>query len=203
MALGGAIVCTGAAAAQDFIVLNSTDQAFAKGVELRSGQRVNLSPGKTMTLISVSGEVRTLTGGTLGAVIPKATTATPQPSAIAALRAMVLRPPPRRVVGAMRGMGNCPKLEELKTMDTIVAAETRGCTTVAKAALEAYLLNTAAVPVTAEEAAAAAAAPVAASVAPAPAVPPVPAVAPTPPAQNNGSMNSTDRGRSMKKTTTN
>lgn len=185
------MACAGVAAAQDFIVLNSTDQAFVKGAELRSGQRVNLGPGQRMTVISVSGDVRTLTGGNLGVVIPKSTTAAPQPSAFAALRAMVLRPPPRRVVGAMRGMGNCPKLEELKTIETIIAAETRGCTTVAKAALDSYLLETAAQPVTAEESAAAA-----------PLPPPAPVVAPapqTPPAPTVDSMKSTDRGRSMAK----
>ena len=57
-----------------------------------------------------------------------------------ALQALVKRPLPRRSFGAMRGPGDCPAADELKTLEEILAAAAReGCDRNARVALENYL----------------------------------------------------------------
>lgn len=129
----------GAAAASDYIVVNSTDPAIKKGQAFDAGARVPLGAGKSITLMRASGEVTTLRGAAGGVAVPGARMAAADQARFETLRALVQPPPEGRTFGARRG-GICPALESLATLDDIVrVAETSGCKTVARQALDAYL----------------------------------------------------------------
>ncbi|HEX7948513.1 MAG TPA: hypothetical protein VF495_27865 [Phenylobacterium sp.] len=129
----------GTALASDYIVVNSTDPGIKKGQAFDAGARVQLAAGQTLTLMRASGEVTTLKGAPAGVVVPGAKLAAADAARFETLRALVQPPPEGRTFGARRG-GICPAVEALTTLDDIVrVAETSGCKTVARQALEAYL----------------------------------------------------------------
>ena len=129
----------GTALASDYIVVNSTDPGIKKGQAFDAGARVQLAAGQTLTLMRASGEVTTLKGAAAGVVVPGAKLAAADAARFETLRALVQPPPEGRTFGARRG-GICPAVEALTTLDDIVrVAETSGCKTVARQALEAYL----------------------------------------------------------------
>lgn len=129
----------GTALASDYIVVNSTDPGIKKGQAFDAGARVQLAAGQTLTLMRASGEVTTLRGAPAGVVVPGAKLAAADAARFETLRALVQPPPEGRTFGARRG-GICPAVEALTTLDDIVrVAETSGCKTVARQALEAYL----------------------------------------------------------------
>lgn len=129
----------GVAAASDYIVVGSSDPAFKRGQAFDAGDKVALGAGKTLTLMRASGEVTTVRGAAAGATIPGAKLAAADAARFETIRALVQPPPEGRTFGARRG-GICPALESLQTLDDIVrVAETSGCKTVARQALDAYL----------------------------------------------------------------
>lgn len=129
----------GAAAASDYIVVSSSDPSIPRGQALDAGARVALGAGKTITVMRATGEVMTLKGGASGVVVPAAKMAAADSARFETLRALVEPPPQGRTFGARRG-GICPAIESLTTLDDIVrVAETSGCKTVARKALDAYL----------------------------------------------------------------
>jgi hypothetical protein len=132
----------GTALASDYIVVNSTDPGIKKGQAFDAGARVQLSAGQTLTLMRASGEVTTLKGAAAGVVVPGAKLAAADAARFETLRALVQPPPEGRTFGARRG-GICPAVEALTSLDDIVrVAETSGCKSVARQALEAYLAKT-------------------------------------------------------------
>jgi len=149
-AAAATMLLTGAALAHDYIVVSSSDPAIAKGVVLSGGAVVPLASGRSLTVMSPTGQLNTYRGGAGAVVLPKLETAT-DPGFIDALAALVRRPPPRRVTGAMRGgptgavrgaiglVPACAPAAELTTVEQIVAADAAGCGMTAKAALDAYL----------------------------------------------------------------
>lgn len=134
-----ALAVGGSAVASDYIVVNSTDPSIKRGQALDAGSRVALGAGQTLTLMRASGEVTTLRGANGGVAVPGARLASADTARFETLRALVQPPPEGRTFGARRG-GICPALETLTTLDDIVrVAESSGCKTVARQALEAYL----------------------------------------------------------------
>jgi hypothetical protein len=101
-----------------------------------------------VTLISAGGEVVILKGTESGIKVP--TLAKPAGSAASTtLAALVNRPPPRRNFGAMRGNDKCRSVEELQTLEAILAvSDIEGCGRIAQAALEAYINKAEAAPAT-------------------------------------------------------
>jgi hypothetical protein len=133
-----------AAMASDYIVVSSNDPAIPRGQAVDAGARLNLGAGKSVTLMRASGEVTTLKGGAAGVTVPMAKTASNDQGRFATLQALVAPPPEGRTFGARRG-GLCPAIETLTTLDDIVrVAETSGCKTVARQALDNYLAGQAA-----------------------------------------------------------
>jgi hypothetical protein len=129
----------GAAVASDYIVVSSSDPAIKRGQAFDAGAKVALGAGKTLTVMRASGEVTTLRGGAAGTTIPGARVAAADAARFETLRALVEPPPQGRTFGARRG-GICPAMESLTTLDDIVrTAESSGCKTVARQALDAYL----------------------------------------------------------------
>jgi hypothetical protein len=132
----------GAAAASDYIVVSSSDPSIPRGQAVDAGARLALAAGKSVTLMRATGEVMTLKGGASGVVVPAAKMAAADSARFETLRALVEPPPQGRTFGARRG-GICPAIESLTTLDDIVrVAETSGCKTVARKALDAYLAKT-------------------------------------------------------------
>ena len=139
--IGAALSLTfgGVAIASDYIVVNSTDPAIKRGQAFDAGARVALGTGKTVTLMRASGEVTTLRGAPSGAIVPAGRVASADAARFETLRALVEPPPQGRTFGARRG-GICPAVESLTNLDDIVrTAESSGCKTVARQALDAYL----------------------------------------------------------------
>lgn len=133
------LICGGAAMASDYIVVGSTDPAIKKGQAYDAGAKLALGAGKTVTLMRASGEVTTLRGSTAGVTLPSAKLAAADAGRFETLRALVEPPPSGRTFGARRG-GICPAVETLTTLDDIIrTAESSGCKTVARQALDAYL----------------------------------------------------------------
>jgi hypothetical protein len=133
------LVCGGAAMASDYIVVGSTDPAIKRGQAFDAGARVALGAGKTLTLMRASGEVTTLRGANNAVVVPANRLAAADAGRFETLRALVEPPPQGRTFGARRG-GICPALETLVTLDDIIrTAESSGCKTAARQALDAYL----------------------------------------------------------------
>ncbi|MBJ7413371.1 MAG: hypothetical protein JHD15_23855 [Phenylobacterium sp.] len=129
----------GTAAASDYIVVNSTDPGFKRGQAFDAGAKVALGAGKTLTLMRATGEVVTLRGAAAGATVPGARMAAADSARFETLRSLVEPPPTGRTFGARRG-GICPAAETLTSLDDIVrTAESSGCKTVARQALDAYL----------------------------------------------------------------
>lgn len=140
--LAVSFACGTAAVASDYIVVGSTDPAIKRGQAFDAGARVSLGAGKTLTLMRASGEVTTVRGAPAGIVIPSARLAAADSARFETLRALVEPPPQGRTFGARRG-GICPALETLTTLDDIIrTAESSGCKTVARQALDAYLAKT-------------------------------------------------------------
>jgi hypothetical protein len=127
----------GGAQAGDYVVVASTDPAVKPGLELDGGQRVALGVGRTLRLISASGEVTTLRGSASGAVAPRPGAPT-DPTRLAQLKILIDPPPTSRTFGGRRA-GVCPDPSTLKTMDEILTVQSGGCAQEAKAALEAYV----------------------------------------------------------------
>lgn len=126
-----------AAAAADYVVVNSTDPALRPGSEVSAGQRIDLAAGQTLRLINATGEVTTLRGGPNGATAPRAGAAA-DPTRIAQLKVLIDPPPQGRTFGGRRA-GVCPNPAALTTLDQILAVQSGGCADQARAALEAYL----------------------------------------------------------------
>jgi hypothetical protein len=141
----------GVAAASDYIVVSSSDPAFKRGQAFDAGAKVALGAGKTLTLMRASGEVTTVRGTAGGVTIPASKLAAADAARFETIRALVQPPPEGRTFGARRG-GICPALETLQTLDDIVrVAETSGCKTVARQALDAYLAKNGAAPSTQQD----------------------------------------------------
>ena len=141
----------GVAAASDYIVVSSSDPAFKRGQAFDAGARVALGAGKTLTLMRASGEVTTVRGSAAGVTIPASRLAAADAARFETIRALVQPPPEGRTFGARRG-GICPAIETLQTLDDIVrVAETSGCKTVARQALDAYLAKNGAAPETQQQ----------------------------------------------------
>lgn len=150
-----------AAVAADYVVARSNVAAIGKGTQFAAGASVPLEEGQVLTLVSSGGEVLVLRGAAGGVRLP-ALAGGAQAASVSALTALVNRPPPRRSFGAMRGKDTCPAIETLITMESILAASAiEGCGTLARDALERYI-------VAREAAAAPAAAPAASGSAPKP-----------------------------------
>ncbi|WP_293676460.1 hypothetical protein [uncultured Phenylobacterium sp.] len=131
-----AIAAAGTARAADYVVVKSTDPAIKAGLTLSAGQRVNLAPGQTLTLIAAAGDVTTLKGGAAGAVAP-VRRSQGDSARLEALRVLIDPPPTGRTFGGRRG-GVCPDPTTLKTLDDILAVQRGDCARAARAALEAY-----------------------------------------------------------------
>lgn len=132
----------GSALASDYIVVNSTSPDIKKGTAFDAGAKVALAAGQTLTLMRASGEVTTLRGSAAGVTVPGAKLAAADTARFETLKALVQPPPEGRTFGARRG-GICPAVEALTTLDDIVqVAETSGCKSVARQALENYLAKT-------------------------------------------------------------
>lgn len=138
LAAAASALLTGAALAHDYIVVSSNDPAIAKGVVLDGGAIVPLAAGRTLTVMSATGATSTFRGGEAVVALPRLATAA-EPGFLDALAALVRRPPPRRVTGAMRGPSSCAPAAELTTVEQIVAADAAGCGMTAKVALDAYV----------------------------------------------------------------
>lgn len=140
MILAGAMV--GPAIASDYVVVKSTDPTIKRGQAFDAGAKVALGPGQSLTVMRASGEVATLRGSAGGVRLPAARLAAADTARFEALRALVQPPPEGQTFGARRG-GICPAVEALTDLDDILkTAEASGCTTVARQALEAYLVKT-------------------------------------------------------------
>lgn len=131
----------GAAQAADFVVVGSTDPGLKPGLELDAGQRVPLSAGRTLTLMTAGGAVSTLRGGAGGAVAPRSSGQVDGPR-MAALKILINPPPSGATFGARRS-GLCPDPATLTTLDDILSVQSGGCQTQARAALDAYVARTA------------------------------------------------------------
>ncbi len=129
-----------AAMAADYVVARSNVATIGKGTQFAAGASVPLEDGQVLTLVSSGGEVLVLRGAAGGVRLP-ALAGGAQAAAVATLTALVNRPPPRRSFGAMRGKETCPAIETLTTMESILAASAvEGCGTLARDALERYIV---------------------------------------------------------------
>lgn len=137
-----ALAFAGAAQAADYLIVASTDPALARGAELDGGQRIPLGAGRTLTLLTDSGEVTTVRGAAGGVVLPRRA-APPAPERLATLKLILSpAPAPARTFGGRRG-GVCPDPGGLTTIDQITAVQQAGCEAEARKALEAYLAKAA------------------------------------------------------------
>ncbi len=124
--------------ANDYIVARSSDPAIERGSAWAAGSSLALGAGQSVTMVTPGGDVLNLEGAEGGIVLP--TRAAGGSASTEALQALIKRPMPRRSFGAMRGPGDCPSAEDLKTLDEILAAAAReGCDRNARVALENYL----------------------------------------------------------------
>ena len=122
--------------AADYVVVRSSAPAVAKGAQLAAGQRVDVGPGQVLTVVSAGGEVSVLRGAAGGVTLP-ALAAASQAASSAALVALVSRPAPRRSFGAMRGKDDCPAVESLTSVESILAAaKSESCASIAQQALD-------------------------------------------------------------------
>ena len=129
----------GAAAASDYIVVNSTDPTVKRGMPLDAGMHVSVAAGKTLTVMRATGEVTTLTANATGVTLPSAKLAAADSAKFDSLKALMDPPPAGRTFGARRG-GFCPPAESATTLDDILKlADQSGCKSEAREALEAYI----------------------------------------------------------------
>ena len=134
-----ALGIAGVAQASDFIVVYSTDPGIKRGQALDGGARVPLAAGKTLTLMRASGEITTVQGSASGVVLPGTRLAQADTGRLDSLKALLAPPPEGRTFGARRG-GFCPPVESLTTLDDILrVADTSGCKSEAREALDAYV----------------------------------------------------------------
>ena len=134
-----ALALGGAAQASDYIVVNSTDPAIARGQAFDSGAHVPLATGKKLTLMRASGEITTIQGAAAGVSLPALRVASADSARFDTLHALLAPPPAGNTFGARRG-GFCPPVESLTTVDDILrVAQTSGCKAEARAALDAYV----------------------------------------------------------------
>lgn len=126
----------GAAHAADYVVVKSTDPAIRPGAALSAGQRVELGAGQSLTLMAAAGDMTTLRGGPSGAMAPAHKTNPADAGKLDALRAIIDPPPAGRTFGGRRG-GVCPDPSTLKSLDDILAAQSAGCGSAAREALDA------------------------------------------------------------------
>lgn len=136
------VVTAGAAFANDFIVVSSTDPLIKKSATFSAGARVNIATGSTVTVVNGAGAVTVLRAQPGGVVLPRASQAA-NPDRMASLSSFLSRPETRSTFGAMRGGRygdeSCPKAEELVTLEQILAAEEDDCSTVADTAMQAFI----------------------------------------------------------------
>lgn len=132
----------GAAAARDYVVVASSDPAYARGQGLESGARLSLAPGRTLTLMHASGDLLRVKGAASGVVLPVRKANQAEADRLAILRIMVA-PAAREMVGdgrvARTRAGICPSPETLETLDAMVQVHQSGCKDAAAQALEAWI----------------------------------------------------------------
>jgi hypothetical protein len=131
---------SGAAAAEQFVVVKSTSAEIHRGQVFDSGDHISLGAGQTLTLIRASGEVLVLNGRAGGIAAPgggASDHAERDHWRLEALKALAMPATARPEVGASRGF--CPEPQELQTLSIIVRANESGCTAEAAAAFDAYL----------------------------------------------------------------
>lgn len=136
--LGFALALTAGsiAAAKDFIVVSSTDPSIKTGQALDAGEHLALGTGRALTLMRPSGEVLTVHGGSIGAILP-GVGAQADNSNFAAVQALFAPPPSGRTFGARRGL--CPGPEILDNIAAIVRSDQHGCKADARSAFIDYL----------------------------------------------------------------
>lgn len=127
----------GAADASDYIVVNSTDPEIKRGMALDAGMRVPVAAGKTLTVMRASGEITTLQAGPAGVTLPGARLAANDSARFDSLKALIDPPPQGRTFGARRGGTLCPGATTLD--DILKLADTPGCKSEAREALDAYI----------------------------------------------------------------
>jgi len=135
-----ALAFAGAAKASDFIVVSSTDPGVKRGQALDGGAHVAVAPGKTLTIMRLSGEITTLAAGPSGVTLPVVRASVSDPARFDNLKALIEPPPQGRTFGARRGGDICPPAASLVSLDDILrVAEVAGCKTEARQALDAYI----------------------------------------------------------------
>src|SRR4051812_20076841 len=107
-----ALACAGAAQASDFIVVNSTDPAIARGQAFDAGARVPLAGGKKLPRRRPRGEGPRGGGAGAGAPLPSKRVASAAAANFDPLPPLLPPPPGGRPFGARRG-GFCPPVESL------------------------------------------------------------------------------------------
>jgi hypothetical protein len=132
-----ALLASTTALAGEFIVVSSNDPAVRKGDSFDPGARLPLGPGRSATLMKLSGEVITLQGGAAGAGVPGVSGEAANNARYAAVKALFAPPPSGRAYGAQRGF--CPGPEALDNLDAIVRSNQSGCKADARKALQEYL----------------------------------------------------------------
>lgn len=130
-----------AAAARDYVVVNSTDPAVARGQSFPAGARLALPVGQTVTLMHASGDLVRLKGAAGGIVLPRRAASQGDADRLAILK-VIVAPADRQAAGlvSMRKTRSiCPAPEAVRTLDDIVQVHRMGCKAVATEALEAWL----------------------------------------------------------------
>jgi hypothetical protein len=132
----------GAAAARDYIVVNSTDPAIARGQSYDSGARVTLAPGRALTLMHASGDLVRLKGASGAVLLPRRQTNQAEADRLAIHR-VIVAPADRQPASGMRPMrmraGVCPEAAKVTTLDAIVQVHQGGCAAEAALAFEAWI----------------------------------------------------------------
>ena len=132
-----AVAMAGAAIAQDFVVVSSTEPGLRPGQAIDGGAHLMVGPGHSVTLIRPSGEVLALQGAAGGVTAP-AGRADGTGTSFAALKSLFVPPQSGRAFGARRGF--CPGPEVLDNVGAIARASQAGCKADARAAFQAYLM---------------------------------------------------------------
>ncbi|MBX3485190.1 hypothetical protein [Phenylobacterium sp.] len=131
----------GAALASDYMVVTSSDPAFARGQGFDAGARVALGAGQKLTLMHASGDLVTLRGAAGGVTLPRRMANQAEADRLAILKVMVA-PAARQMVGSTRTRsGICPSPESLTSLDAIVQVQAAGCRGSAGEALETWLAS--------------------------------------------------------------
>lgn len=126
----------GVAQAADFVVVQSTDPAIARGATYDSGALIQLASGQSIVLVDTAGQVTRLVGGPRGAVVPRMQVASVSEERMAVLK-MLVAPPRLRRAGP--SLPNCPQAD-LGTIDGIfTVAQVDGCLATARTAFETYV----------------------------------------------------------------